>query len=84
MEQQISHNEWKEYKKTLYELRDSVNTIKEALCGNKYNPNGYMQRLEKLEYKSKKIEKKGWIAAGVMAVLLFLAKFGDKLWKLLQ
>jgi beta-lactamase regulating signal transducer with metallopeptidase domain len=82
--QEISHTEWKEYKKTLYELRDNVNTIKEALCGNEFNNKGIIKRVECLEEKSKKTEKKGWIAAGVMAVLLILVKFGDKLLKLLQ
>lgn len=80
---QINENEWKELKKMLYETRDIVNSINEGLKGNEFN-RGVIERVKSLEEKSKKTERMGWIVAGVMTVLLFIAKFGDNILNLLM
>lgn len=50
------------------QIKESLSRIQVALLGDKYNPEGYLQRLAKIEAKVKTIEQRlsmvKWVAIG--------------------
>jgi len=57
-------------------LEKDVRDIKNFLIGDEWRRNGIKQRVERLEEKDKKRDKRWWLMLGGGIVIIFLIKWG--------
>ena len=65
--------------KRFEKLEKKVDSIYKWALGDEFNEYGINARVQKLECENKRREKRWWLLAGGIAVVLFLIKWGGKL-----